>query len=62
MKTSFLLSEKTCKKLAFQAEQETVLHKQYSHFKIIYFVKCLRLAIIFSVLTKKHMLQEVMQG
>lgn len=62
MKTSCLLSEIT-KNVAFQAEQETlVLGKQYSHFKIMYFVKCLRLVIIFSVLTKQHMLQEVMQG
>lgn len=55
--------KKTTKNVAFQAEQETlVLGKQYSHLKIMYFVKCLRLAIIFSVLTKQHMLEEVMQG
>lgn len=55
--------KKTTKNVAFQAEQETlVLGKQYYHLKIMYFAKCLRLAIIFSALTKQHMLQEVMQG
>lgn len=62
MKTNCLLSE-TTKNVAIQAEQEALeLGKQYSHFKIMYFVKCLRLAIIISVLTKQHMLLEVMQG
>lgn len=55
--------KKTTKKAAFQAEQETlVFGKQYSHFKIIYSFKCLRVAIIFPVLTEQHMLQDVMQG
>lgn len=55
--------KKTTKKAAFQAEQEIfVLGKQYSHFKIICFFKYLRVAIIFPVLTKQHMLQDVMQG
>lgn len=55
---------KTSKNAASQAEQETlVFGKQYSHFKIIYFVKCFRsLVIISSVLTWQHKMQDVMQG